>query len=119
RGAGYGLGEEVVDNLRRYLQAGGRVALGTDYAGTDNVAFDLGMPMTEIRWMREAGMSPMEIVVAATQHGAIVCGLGDEIGTLEPNKAADILVVEGNPLEDIEALRNVRMVFRGGVVVRS
>jgi imidazolonepropionase-like amidohydrolase len=119
RGAGYGLGDHVVDNLRRYVRTGGRIALGTDYAGTDNVEFDLGMPMTEIRWMREAGMSPMEIVVAATRHGAIVCGLGNEIGTLEPDKVADILVVEGNPLDDVEALRNVRMVIRDGVVVRS
>jgi imidazolonepropionase-like amidohydrolase len=57
--------------------------------------------------------------VAGTQNAAIVCGLGDEIGTLETGKAADVLVVNGSPLDDIHALSNVRMVLHGGVIIRE
>lgn len=111
---GVGLGFWVIDNLRRFVEAGGKVALGTDYDGA-GIYFDLGMPISEIEWMQEAGMTPMQIIVAATKHAAHVCNLGQEIGTLEAGKAADILVVDGDPLDDIHALTKTEMVFREGV----
>jgi imidazolonepropionase-like amidohydrolase len=116
---GVGLGFYVIDNLHRFVEAGGKVALGTDYAGAPGVDFDLGMPMDEIEWMQEAGMTPMDIIVAATKHAAHVCNLGQEIGTLESGKAADILVVDGNPLEDIHALAETKLVLREGTVIRE
>jgi imidazolonepropionase-like amidohydrolase len=117
KGVGHGLGDLVVDNLRRFVNAGGKVALGTDYAGAPNVNFDLGMPIHEIEWMQEAGMTPMQIIVAGTRNGAHVCGLEYELGTLEVGKIADVLVVDGDPLEDIHVLTNVRTVIRNGVVI--
>jgi len=105
-------------NLRRFVEAGGRVALGTDFAGY-NAEFDLGMPIREIRWMREAGMTPMQIIVAATKHAAHICNLGNQIGTLEKGKIADILVVRGDPLSDPEVLADVRLVMRAGVIIRD
>ena len=69
--------------------------------------------------MLEAGMTPMDIIVAATDHGAQVCGLGDEVGTLEPSKIADILVVAGNPLDDLQALNDVQMVIHNGAIIRQ
>ncbi len=109
----------AVDNLRAFSQAGGNVALGTDFSGYPNCDFDLGMPMTEIELMLQADMTPMQVIVAATKNAAHVCGLDDQIGTLEPGKAADVLVVEGNPLEDMTALADVRMVVHDGVVIRD
>jgi imidazolonepropionase-like amidohydrolase len=109
----------TADNLRGFLQSGGNVALGTDFAGYRNCEFDLGMPMTEIELMLEADMTPMQIIVAATNNGAHVCGLDDEIGTLEAGKIADILVVAGNPLEDMHALADVQMVIHNGVIIRD
>jgi len=109
-------------NLRRFVQLGGTVALGDDFGGlptTLNPQFVLGMPMPEIRWMAEAGMTPMQIIVAATRNSARVCGLGSELGTIEAGKAADVLVVNGNPLSDLEALTAVRLVIHRGVVIRS
>jgi len=109
-------------NLRRFLQLGGTVALGDDYAGlpaSRNAHFVLGMPMPEILWMAEAGMTPMQIIVAATQNAARVCGLGAELGTLEAGKTADVLVVNGDPLSDLNALLNVRLVIHRGVVIRN
>ena len=106
------------DNLRRFAQAGGNVALGTDFNGFD-CDWELGMPMTEIELMLEADMTPMQIITAATQNGAHVCGLGDELGTLEAGKIADILVVAGDPLEDMQALTVVQMVVHDGVIIRN
>jgi imidazolonepropionase-like amidohydrolase len=119
KGVGHGLDTRVIDNLRRFAEAGGKVALGTDYAGAPDVDFDLGMPIDEIGWMQEAGMTPLEIIVAATRNGAHVCNLEDELGALEVGKLADVLVVNGDPLEDLGTLTNIRMVLRSGVVIRE
>jgi imidazolonepropionase-like amidohydrolase len=109
---------QALDNLRRFSQAGGKVVLGTDYAGY-RCDFDLGMPLTEINLMHQAGMTPLEIIVAATKHAAYVCNLEDEIGTIEPGKIADIVVIDGNPLEDIQALTAVRLVIHNGAIIRE
>jgi len=108
----------AVDNLSRFVNAGGQVALGSDFKGY-TCDWDLGMPMTEIRLMSEAGMTPMQIIVAATAHGAHVCNLEHQIGTLEEGKIADLFVIEGDPLADLENLQRVRLVFRDGVVIRG
>jgi len=107
-----------VTNLGRFVKAGGKVALGTDYAGYDAV-FDLGLPVTEIELMQEAGMTPMQIIVAATQNAARVCNLDRELGALEPGKIADVFVVNGDPLQDIRALAQVRLVIHNGTVIRK
>jgi imidazolonepropionase-like amidohydrolase len=75
--------------------------------------------MTEITLMHQAGMTPMQIIVAATQNAAHVCNLGDEIGTLEPGKIADILVVAGDPLHDLQALTDVQLVIHNGAIIRE
>jgi imidazolonepropionase-like amidohydrolase len=78
-----------------------------------------GMAMTEIRLMGDAGMTPMQIIVAATRHGTHVSNLERHLGTVETGKIADLLVVEGDPLTDLEDLRWVRLALRNGVIVRS
>ena len=104
------------NNLIRFVQAGGKVALGTDYDGY-TTPFDLGMPITEMKLMREAGMTPIQIIISATKHGAYVCGLDNKLGTIESGKIADIIIVKDNPLEDLEALLNVQMVIHNGEII--
>jgi len=116
---GVGLRGRVVDNLRRFVAAGGKVALGTDYQGAPNVRFDLGMPLHEIEFMQQAGMTPMQIIVAGTKNAAHVCNRGRDLGTIEVGKIADVLVVAGDPLQDIQALANVGWVIHNGVVIRG
>jgi len=113
---GIDLDRRAVRNLERYVAAGGKVALGTDYAGYEAV-FQLGMPIREIELMSEAGMAPLQILVAATRNAAEVCNLASEIGTLEAGKRADILVVEGDPLQDVQALTRVVRVLRDGTLI--
>jgi imidazolonepropionase-like amidohydrolase len=61
----------------------------------------------------------MEIIEAATRHAAYVCGQGEELGTLEPGKLADLIVVAGDPLEDLNALDDLLYVVLDGEVALS
>ena len=106
------------NNLIRFVNAGGKVAIGTDYDGYVT-PFDLGMPITEIRLMKEAGMTPMQIIIAGTQNAARVCNLENELGTIEPGKIADIIIVKDNPLEDLESLLDVQMVIHNGEIIKD
>jgi imidazolonepropionase-like amidohydrolase len=104
----------MYDNLRRFVAAGGLLALGDDY-GNPGVSF--GMPLPEIRHWIAAGLSPTQVIVAATQGGATICGLGDQLGQVRPGFLADLLAVDGDPLSDIEALARPVLVVRMGRVV--
>lgn len=112
---GYDL-PDTVPNLARFVAAGGKVALGTDFRGAP-VPFQDGMPLLEMELMRRAGMSPEAILVAATRNAARVCGRELELGTLEAGKRADILVVSGDPTRDLGVLARPLVVLRDGVVV--
>ena len=118
----YRVGHSRVDyaiaNLRRFVAAGGLVALGTDYDGYD-AEFELGMPMLEMAYMLEAGMTPMQIIVAGTKHAAQVCNRGDDLGTVEAGKIADLIVVSGNPLTNLQVLDSPGLVIHNGVVIRD
>ncbi|MFN2284643.1 MAG: amidohydrolase family protein, partial [Anaerolineae bacterium] len=118
----YGALSGAQSNLRRFVDAGVPIALGNDYTRIPQNNFDhfdLGMPMHEIQRMSEAGMTPMQIIVAATHNAAHVCGLENDLGTLEAGKAADVLVVDGDPLQDLQALENIRLVIHNGVIIRD
>jgi imidazolonepropionase-like amidohydrolase len=115
---GYNHEPRAVENLRRFLEAGGTVALGTDYDGYD-APFQLGMPIIEMELMQQAGMSPMEIIVSATRNGALVSNRLGDLGTVEVAKLADLVVVGGDPLQDIQAMADVRLVMHSGVVIRN
>lgn len=110
--------EQAVDNLRRFFASGGEVALGTDYDGYP-CTFEVGMPNREIDAMSLAGMSAMQIIVAATRNVSRACRLDRDLGTVQPGKIADLLAVEGDPLADLAHLNAVRLVVRGGVVIRE
>src|SRR5690606_2680025 len=71
-------------------------------AGTDPVACD--RMVDECRSLLQCGLNPMEVIEAATRVAAMVIGVQDRLGTLETGKIADVVVLAGNPLEDIQAL---------------
>jgi imidazolonepropionase-like amidohydrolase len=84
------------------------IAAGTD---ADNPRASVAQ---ECVLLTQAGMSPMEAILAATQTAARILRLDDKLGTLEEGKIADLLIVEGNPAQDIEQLKQVRHVIQGG-----
>jgi imidazolonepropionase-like amidohydrolase len=89
------------------------MGIGTD--GTD--AFTKlypGIYFTEMRYFVELGASPMEAITAATKNGAIILGLEEKLGTIEPGKLADLQVVAGDPLESFDVLGRPEMVFVDG-----
>jgi len=67
----------------------------------------------------EAGMTPMEIIRAATKNGAELLGMLDRIGTLEAAKLADIIAVPGDPIKDVKALEHAKFVMKGGTVIKN
>jgi len=112
--AGYELGRE---NLAKLIAAGAPIAMGTD-KGTRLNFHESGNHVRELEIFIELGMTPMEAIVSATRRGAELLGMEDEFGTIEAGKLADVIVVDGDPLEDIWALREVDLVFKEGVRYR-
>ena len=87
--------------------------------GTDATAGAHGRNAEEILYrIEKAGQKPMEAIAGATSLAAESLGLGDEIGAIAPGMEADLIGVEGNPLEDPSALRRVAFVMKGGKVFR-
>jgi len=115
---GLNLAKNVVPNLRTFFTEGGKVALGTDFGGGP-FTFDLGMPVKELGWMREAGMTPLQIIIASTRNAAEACGILKETGTLEVGKAADLFVVDGDPLTYLDTLTHIQWVIHSGVIIRK
>ena len=65
----------------------------------------------------QCGLSPMEALVAATRNGADAIGVLDELGTLEPGKFADLLILDADPLADIRNVRKFEVLIQGGKVL--
>jgi imidazolonepropionase-like amidohydrolase len=102
------------ENMRRFIKAGVRFSAGTDTNSFLN--FMQEDPMAnEMISMVELGMAPLDVIVASTKNGAETVGLGKSLGTIEPGKLADIIVVAGNPLQDMRAMKRIAYVVKGGV----
>jgi imidazolonepropionase-like amidohydrolase len=101
-------------SLRRVYPAGVKIAFGTD-AGVSKH----GKNADEFELMVKNGMTPATAIHAATVNAAALLGLGNEIGSLEPGKAADIIAVSGDPLRDVTVLKRVGFVMRNGKVFKD
>jgi imidazolonepropionase-like amidohydrolase len=111
--------------FRRAVEAGITVVAGVDNlpripwsAGIETFE---GRPaiVAEIRLMAENGLTPMQALMAATKNTAEVARAGKQLGTVEEGKLADLIAVAGDPLADLNALYDVRMVMKGGEMVSS
>jgi imidazolonepropionase-like amidohydrolase len=90
---------------------GDRIVAGTDAGCFD---FSFGHIDYAMHLMVAAGMSPMQALMAATSVAARACGVAEEVGSLEPGKAADVVVIRGNPLSDIDRVADVAAVYQRG-----
>ncbi len=120
----FGYGPEVADRLREYLgrnletarrahRAGVRFAMGSDAVFTM-----FGQNTRELDWFVKAGMTPTDALAAATTHGAALLGKEKTLGAIAPGYHADLVAVDGDPVNDIHAvIDRVRWVMKGGHVV--
>lgn len=100
-------------SFRMAVEAGVPIAFGTD-AGV----FPHGTNATEFALMVDNGMEPMGAIVAATGAAADLLGIADDVGTLEAGKRADVIAVQGDPLDDIKAMERVVFVMKDGDVFK-
>ena len=100
-------------DVRRLLDAGGHILLSSDMPSTMSPA----EVYKELELMVQYGMTPEEVIMASTSWAAMALGLEDQIGSIEVGKQADIIIVAGNPLDDIRVMRYVSVVLRGGEIV--
>ena len=107
-----------VGHFGQMLEAGllERMVAGSD-SGCGNLAF--GHLDYDLQLMRRGGMTAMQVLESATRVTAEAIGFGRELGTLEPGKVADLIVVDGDPSRDVGALSRVKAVFKEGQMVVS
>lgn len=108
------IGPKIQSTFGAAYKRGVNIAFGTD-AGV----FYHGDNGKEFVYMVEAGMPAFEAIRSATITNAGILGMSDRIGTLEAGKLADIVAVEGNPLNDINAMTRVRFVMKDGAVIKQ
>ena len=101
-------------NAKKAFEAGVKIGLGTDAA-----VYPHGLNAHELAVYVNLGMSSLQAIQTATVNDADLLGWSDKIGTLEPGKWADIIAVEGDPLQDITVLQHVKFVMKGGEVVKN
>jgi len=105
--------DDNLSQFRRMREAGVTWIAGTD-AGWRFTAIE-GLPL-ELELMQQGGLSGIEAIAAATGRAAEVLGIDDRLGTLKPGLVADVIVVAGNPLDEIRRLEDVRLVMQNGNV---
>ena len=128
RGPEFGMSQRVIDghketleagaeSARMILKSGGRLGMGGDYGFAWNPHGDYARELTF--FVNYVGVDPLTVIRCATQTGAEILGRGDELGTLQLGKLADVLVVDGDVLANISLLedrRNLIAVIQGGVI---
>jgi imidazolonepropionase-like amidohydrolase len=95
------------------MEAGVTIGLGSDVG-----VFAHGTNYRELEWMVRGGMTPIQALLAATAVNARIIRLEDQLGRIRPNFLADLVAVPGNPTENIQSVRDVRFVMKGGVIYK-
>jgi imidazolonepropionase-like amidohydrolase len=101
-------------NAKKAFEAGVKIGMGTDAA-----VYPHGLNAHELAVYVSLGMTPLQAIQTATINDADLLGWSDKIGTIEPGKWADIIAVDGDPLQDITTLQHVKFVMKGGEVVKN
>jgi len=108
------VGPLIQATFGRAYKAGVKIAFGTD-AGV----YQHGQNYLEFVYMNEAGMPPMEAIKAATISAATLLGVEDKLGSIQKNKLADVIAIDGDPLKDMHVMKNVVFVMKDGKVYKQ
>ena len=101
-------------NVAHAFASGVKVAFGTDAA-----VYPHGLNAHEFGVMVKLGLTPLQAIQAATVNDADLLGWSDKVGTIEAGKWADIIAVDGDPLKDVTTLEHVKLVMKGGDIVKN
>jgi imidazolonepropionase-like amidohydrolase len=99
---------------KKFFDAGGLLVAGTDPTGAGNALAGHGS-LRELELLVEGGFTPLQAIQIATINGAKLLGVDREVGTIELGKAADLVVIDGDPLQSIADIRKIETVFKDGV----
>ena len=102
---------------RKLLEAGVKFAASSD-AGVPDIHYDDYALILELM-VNELGMTPMDAIIAATRTSAEALDALDIFGTVETGKCADLVVIKGNPLEDISTIRNIKSILLNGRLIKQ
>jgi hypothetical protein len=97
-----------------FVKAGGTLLAGEDPTGIGGILAGFG-DQREVELLVEAGFTPLEAIHIATANGAQFLGEADRVGTIAPGKAADLVVIKGDPSQKIEDIENAEIVFKNGI----
>lgn len=100
------------DAFRRAVKAGVKIAMGTDSGVTPH-----GQNLRELTLMEEDGLTPVDVLLATTRSAAELMGLADELGSLEPGKRADLVLIDGDPFIFADLRARIRAVYKDGALV--
>jgi imidazolonepropionase-like amidohydrolase len=103
---------------KAFVEAGGLLAAGVDPTGNGGALPGYG-DQRNVELLREAGFTPEEVVQIISLNGARILGIDQELGSIEPGKIADLVLMDGDFVADPSAIRNVTLVFKDGVGYRS
>ncbi len=101
-------------NIAHAFASGVKVGFGTDAA-----VYPHGLNAREFAVMVKLGLTPLQAIQAATVNDADLLGWSDKVGVIEPNHFADIIAVDGDPLQDVTTLERMKFVMKGGVVYKN
>ncbi len=97
---------------KQFIEAGAYMGVGTDAASPLN--FHTEAMWYEMSALVDSGMTPIQVISAATKTNAEILGQFEQLGTIEPGKLADMIVIDGNPLDNIDVIANVEIVVKDG-----
>jgi len=104
--------------VKTFVDAGGKMVIGPDTTSINHASMLPGVAtVRELQLLVDAGLTPMQAIQAGTLWPAQVLGKDNELGSLEEGKLADLLVLPGNPLEDITAYQEIELVMQNGTIL--
>ena len=98
------------ENIRKVHAAGGVVAAGTDQSSGPAL-------QRELELLVAAGIKPFDVLTIATHNGAVLLGKADQLGSVEPGKLADLLLLNADPTADINNVKKIAFVMKGGQII--
>jgi imidazolonepropionase-like amidohydrolase len=104
------------DAILRAAELGVKIGIGSDQLYPE---YGIATLPRDMALLVDIGLDPMLVIQGATSVAAECIGVNSDLGTIEPGKLADIIVVEGDPLSNMEALQNITCVIKGGVIEKN